>query len=80
MRRRGTLVRLTEHAVQQCRARGGDELNPVELSRRLAGKLRDGAIVKNGAVDVPLGGGLYAVLVPDPRGGWACVTVVRPGA
>lgn len=80
-RRKICRVLLTEHACQRWKERGGQgELTAGEVRRRLLGLLPAGAEVRNMAVEVPLGGGLVAVCVPELGGYWSVVTVERAEA
>ncbi len=77
-RRRKSTVILTAHAAQRYRERGGQgELTAGEVRRMLLGMLPAGAEVQNAAIEVPLGGGLVAVCVPELGGFWSVVTVEK---
>jgi hypothetical protein len=72
------MVVITDHARQRWRERGGrGELTAGEVRRHLLGMLPAGAEVRNMAIEVPLGGGLVAVCVPELEGYWLVATVKR---
>ncbi|MBO8169979.1 MAG: hypothetical protein H0Z35_12465 [Thermoanaerobacteraceae bacterium] len=71
-------VVVTDHARRRYRERGGKgKLTSSRARRHLMGALRAGLDVKNSSIEVPLGGGLYGVCVPEAWGGWSVVTVYR---
>ncbi len=70
-------VRVSHHAIERARDRGGGKITQTEVRSRLMTILRLGMPVEAGAVKVPLPGGLAAICVPSLMGGWDVVTVIR---
>lgn len=71
-------VRLTKHALKRIEERGLGK--PCEIQRevrkRLPGVLKNGVKIKGKlSVKIHVGGGVYAICVPELNG-WAIVTVI----
>ncbi len=82
-RKRAGAVRLSDHAFQRWKLRVGPaSKNSVadRIRRRIAAELKNGAEVnKNGALEIEVRPGVWAVCYPSLMGGWVVATIIREG-
>ncbi len=81
MRRKRGPVRLSDHAYERWKLRVGPaSRNSVadRIRRRIAAELKMGAEVnRNGALEIEVVPGIWAICYPSLTGGWEIATVIK---
>lgn len=86
-RKRAGAVRLSDHAYERWELRVAPGVAPAKrasvadrIRRRIAAELKNGAEVnKNGALEIEVRPGVWAICYPSLWGGWVVATIIREG-
>ncbi len=83
-RKRAGAVRLSDHAYERWGLRVGGNAKRASVAdrirRRIAAELKLGAEVnRNGALEVEIRPGIWAICDPSLWGGWVVATIIREG-
>ena len=83
-RKRAGAVRLSDHAYERWGLRVGGNAKRTSVAarirRRIAVELKLGAEVnRNGALEVEIRRGIWAICYPSFMGGWVVATIIREG-
>ena len=82
-RKRAGAVRLSDHAYERWKLRVGPASKNSVADRirvRIAAELKNGAEVnRNGALEIEVRPGVWAVCYPSFMGGWVVATIIREG-
>lgn len=82
-RKRAGAVRLSDHAFERWKLRVAPAKRASvadRIRRRIAAELKMGAEVnRNGALEVEIRPGVWAVCYPSLMGGWVVATIIREG-
>ncbi len=83
-RKRAGAVRLSDHAFERWKLRVAASAKQTSVAarirRRIAAELKLGAEVnRNGALEVEIRPGIWAICYPSLWGGWVVATIIREG-
>ena len=83
-RKRAGAVRLSDHAYERWKLRVAASAKRTSVAarirRRIAAELKLGAEVsRNGALEVEIRRGIWAICYPSFMGGWVVATIIREG-
>ncbi len=82
-RRKAGAVRLSDHAFERWKLRVAPAKRASvadRIRRRIAAELKLGAEVnRNGALEVEIRRGIWAICYPSFMGGWVVATIIREG-
>ena len=83
-RKRAGAVRLSDHAYERWKLRVAASAKQTSVAarirRRIAAELKNGAEVnRNGALEIKVMPGVWAICYPSFMGGWEVATIIREG-